>query len=95
MGSYKILVVIIGSDETRTAKWSSQSSHPIYLWLGNSTRAIRESELGRVLVGLLPILPSNEGLVKAHLPHYRAWIYHTCLRILFHSLKQASLLGIS
>jgi hypothetical protein len=89
----KILLIIIGSDEAHTARWSTQSVHPIYMWLGNSSQAIQNSEKGRILLGFFPLLQSRT-IKQKDLAYYRTWILHTCLNILLDSIKTGSQIGM-
>jgi hypothetical protein len=92
--STAVLLIILGSDETRITRWTNQSVHPLYLWLGNSSQNIRNSNEGRILIGYFPVLEETTNITKSHLAYYRCWLIHTSLSIVLSPLKKHQNIGL-
>lgn len=56
----------------------------MYVWSANSSSPWNSCQI----VGFFPVFEEN-SLVKSHAPFYRKYVYHTCLKIIFNSLKNA------
>jgi hypothetical protein len=81
---YRALHIGLGADATTIVKWGTRKFHPIYMWLPQCVKPMKQTLR---LVGLFPQL-KTKTISESYQPHLKAIIYHRCLEHLLAPIVQ-------
>ena len=92
-----VIPVILSSDKTQITLFRNKIAYPVYLTIGNLPKDIhcKPSRQGQILLAYLPTTNLKHITNKASRRRTMANLFHTCMRLILHQMKDAGIHGVT